>query len=130
MYDFTDGDLPASRVLRYRLKQVDMDGAIEYSREIPVTIHDASPRDFVLEQNYPNPFNPATTIRYTLPRTGDVELYVTDAIGTRIATLVDRNQHAGAHHVFFDAARLSSGAYFYHLRYEGGLVTRKMTVLK
>jgi photosystem II stability/assembly factor-like uncharacterized protein len=130
MYDFTDSDLPASRVLRYRLKQIDLDGSVEYSQEIPVEMNNATAHGFVLEQNYPNPFNPVTTIRYTLPQTQEVELYVTDALGMRIATLVERTQHAGAHHVFFDAARLPSGAYFYHLVSGDTRITRKMMVLK
>jgi len=129
-YAYTDSRLPRAPLLRYRLKQIDHDGSVTYSNEIPVQRHNAVARDFVLEQNYPNPFNPVTTIRYTLPQTGDVELIVTDALGSRIATLVDRVQHAGAHHVIFDAADVPSGAYFYHLVYDGRRVTKKMAVLK
>jgi photosystem II stability/assembly factor-like uncharacterized protein len=130
MYSFTDDKLPAGNILYYRLKQIDMDGGFEYSQEIPVEMHDVSPRAFTLEQNYPNPFNPVTTIRYTLPQTGEVELYVTDALGKRVGTLVERTQHAGAQHVFFDASALPSGAYFYHLVHNGNRVTRKMMVMK
>jgi hypothetical protein len=129
-YHHIDTRLPDAPLVRYRLKQIDYDGKIEYSREIPVELRDASALDFTLAQNYPNPFNPVTTIRYTLPFTAKTELLVTDALGTRVSTLVDRVQHAGAHHIFFDATGLPSGAYFYHLVFDGKRVTRKMTVLK
>ncbi len=130
-YSFTDVQLPGdTRQLYYRLKQIDFDGEIEYSREIPVMLTNVNTLDFVLQQNYPNPFNPVTTIRYTLPQTSVVRLYVTDALGKEIDVLVERVQHAGSHHVFFDATGIPSGAYFYHLEYDGKRTTRKMTVLR
>jgi hypothetical protein len=130
MYSYVDSDLPETSIVRYRLKQVDFDGEFEYSQEIPVELTNVNGMDFSLAQNYPNPFNPVTTIRYTLPQTADVRLYVSDALGNRINLLVDRVQHAGAHHVFFDATDIPSGAYFYHLEYDGKRITRKMTVLR
>ena len=36
----------------------------------PVREQVVIPARYALQQNYPNPFNPATTIRYSLPRTG------------------------------------------------------------
>ncbi|MCB2204142.1 T9SS type A sorting domain-containing protein [bacterium] len=130
LYSHVDNALPAGDLLYYRLKQVDTDGSETYSNEIPVEIRDAVASDFTLEQNYPNPFNPVTTIRYTLPHTGAVQLKITDALGNTVSTLVDRQQHAGTHHVFFDATAIPSGAYFYHLTYGNTRVTKKMMVLK
>ncbi|MFA7288549.1 MAG: hypothetical protein WC055_06675, partial [Melioribacteraceae bacterium] len=34
------------------------------------------PETFALEQNYPNPFNPETTIRFSLPKSGNVSMKV------------------------------------------------------
>ncbi|MBR9976811.1 MAG: hypothetical protein KFH87_01880 [Bacteroidetes bacterium] len=116
--------------LRYRLKMIGRDGTVEYSQEIPVAMSDAAIADFALDQNYPNPFNPATTIRYSLPRTGEVRLFVTDALGTTVRVLEHRMLHAGAHHVIMDAADLPSGAYFYHLEFEGTRLTRNMLLMK
>ncbi len=130
-YNYADASLPSGvSTLRYRLKQVAIDGSIEYSQEIPVEMSNAAAADFQLHQNYPNPFNPTTTIRYTLPRTAQMRLYVTDALGTVVRTLEDRVQHAGAHHLIMDASDLANGAYFYHLEFEGARITRKMLLMK
>jgi photosystem II stability/assembly factor-like uncharacterized protein len=130
-YDYTDAATPHGVTnLRYRLKMIAGDGSMEYSQEIPVSMSHTVAEDFLLDQNYPNPFNPATTIRYTLPRTGAVRLYVTDALGTVVRTLEQRVQHPGSHHVIMDASDLANGAYFYHLEYEGARATRKMLLMK
>ncbi|HQV34085.1 MAG TPA: alpha-amylase family glycosyl hydrolase, partial [Calditrichia bacterium] len=45
------------------------------------------PQSYVLEQNYPNPFNPGTTIRFALPRSGEISLKVFNARGQLVRTL-------------------------------------------
>ncbi|MBN2202336.1 polysaccharide deacetylase family protein, partial [bacterium] len=48
-------------------------------------------------QNYPNPFNPATTIEFSLPRSGKAELTLVDATGRTVARLADGFYEAGTH---------------------------------
>jgi photosystem II stability/assembly factor-like uncharacterized protein len=130
-YDFTDSQVPAlATTVYYRLKQVDLDGTVTYSRTIPVAWRDAAAVDFALEQNYPNPFNPVTNIRYALPQQSHVRITVTDATGRVLRVLRDRDERAGQYLVTLDASDLPSGAYFYHLEHDGGRITRKMLVLK
>jgi len=88
-----------------------------------------------LEQNLPNPFNPKTTIRFSLPSAGDAKLFVFDANGRRVATLVDGPQMAGPQEVIWDGRddsgqALASGMYFYRLQSTAGEQTRKMLLLK
>ncbi len=73
------------------------------------------PEVYSLSQNYPNPFNPSTTIRYGLPRKSTVSLIIYNAIGQKVATLVDEEQEAAYHEVRFNAAGLASGIYFYRI---------------
>jgi hypothetical protein len=92
--------------------------AARFSYEGPVSADDrsAAPTSFALEQNYPNPFNPTTTIRYETPRAATVRVEVFNALGEKVATLVDGRVEAGVHSVEFDADVLAaSGAYFYRL---------------
>jgi len=85
---------------------------------------------FELGQNYPNPFNPVTVIEYELPARGFVTLRVFDMLGREVAALVDQLLEAGVHRLVFDAARLSSGVYFYRLQGAGSVQTRKLVVMK
>ncbi len=80
------------------------------------SLADGAPQSIRLLQNFPNPFNPATTIRYALPEAAVVRLAVFNAVGQRVADLVDETQAAGYHEVRFDGSSLSSGVYFYRLQ--------------
>lgn len=89
------------------------------------------PSRFQLNQNYPNPFNPVTTIRYSVPESGNVKLEIYNMIGQKISTLVDYNHTPGDYSVRFDAGALSSGIYLYRLSMPGkNVLTKKMTLLK
>ncbi len=96
--------------------------------------------DFKLEQNYPNPFNPTTVISYQLSGNGSVNLKVYDALGNEIATLINEEKSAGKYSLNFNIQQntnsalnghqLSSGVYFYQLRFGAFIQTRKMIYLK
>ncbi len=98
--------------------------------------------NFRLEQNYPNPFNPATTIKYTLPsnissrlgkgniKEGLVTLKIYDLLGREIATLVNEQKQPGSYKVIFNASNLSSGVYYYRLKYNNISTIRKMLFIK
>lgn len=89
------------------------------------------PEDFNLYQNFPNPFNPATTIKYDIPFSSYVKLYVYDITGKMVAELVNKQMQAGKHQVEWDAVRFSSGVYFYSLYADGeSLYLKKMILIK
>jgi len=85
---------------------------------------------YKLHQNYPNPFNPSTTIRFSLPQRSRVTLKVFDPVGREVATLVDGVKDAGEHSVVWNAARVPSGVYFYHLTTPTFSQTKPMEVIK
>jgi len=126
-YTFTDDNIIAG-VYSYRLKQIDYDGTISYSRIIEVDFSGAF--EFTLEQNYPNPFNPSTTIRYLLSSAGEIELSVFDVFGSEIEILVNQWQPAGSYIIDFDASHLSSGIHFYRLNAGNLSQTKKLILLK
>lgn len=88
------------------------------------------PERFLLEQNYPNPFNPSTTISYTVPKTADVRINIYDALGRRVALLVDEVVSAGTYTVNFRSDHLASGVYFYVLHAADAHLVRKMVFVK
>ncbi len=88
------------------------------------------PLEFELSQNYPNPFNPATTIRYQLPAGGMVTLKIYDLHGAEITELINKQQAPGYYEVNFDAPGLASGNYFYVLKINNLIKTKRMLLLK
>jgi len=85
---------------------------------------------FVLAQNYPNPFNSQTEIKYSIPKAGTVLLNVYNLEGKLIRTLINNHQQAGDYRVTFNAKDLPSGQYFYRLRTEDAVETKKMMLVK
>ncbi len=88
------------------------------------------PTKFNLYQNYPNPFNPSTKISWQSPIGGWQTLKIYDVLGNEVTTLVNEYKNAGSYEVNFDASKLSSGIYFYHLRAGSFVETKKMLLLK
>lgn len=89
------------------------------------------PRTAVLHQNHPNPFNPGTQITFALPQAEFVTLKVYNVLGKEVATILDHKKKAGgANSVWFDAAHLSSGYYFYRLTAGGFSETKRMLLLR
>ncbi len=88
------------------------------------------PLTYALNQNYPNPFNPSTQIDYTLAKNSYVTLKVYNVLGQEVATVFSGNQIAGDHSVTFDAARYSSGVYFYRIRAGNFSSVKKMVLMK
>lgn len=85
--------------------------------------------------NYPNPFNPTTTIRYTVPKDGDVLLCIYNTRGQLITTLVNEHKNLGIHSVVWNGndsngSKASSGIYFTRIIANGKSLTTKMLLLK
>ena len=88
------------------------------------------PDQFSLSQNYPNPFNPATTINFSIPKSGLVTLKVFDVLGQEVATLVNDPKVAGSYSVNFNGENLSSGVYFYRLEANDFVSVKRMLLVK
>jgi hypothetical protein len=82
---------------------------------------------FTLGQNYPNPFHTATSIDLQLKKTAHVNIEVYNVMGQQVS---DQNKHlsAGTHTMNIDGSDLNPGIYFYTVKIEGFVVTRKMIV--
>ncbi|MCZ7557594.1 MAG: DUF362 domain-containing protein [Bacteroidia bacterium] len=129
-YRFADENsqlLRDHRTLFYRLRQVDTDGAMEYSPtvEVALQLNEAS---WNLEQNYPNPFVHDTDLPLFLPREAHVQLDVFGITGERVATLVCETMPAGMHYLTFHAADLPAGTYVARAMAEGS--SREIQLLR
>ena len=96
------------------------------------------PEEYCLSQNYPNPFNPITKIEFAIPEEGLVSLKVFDLLGNEVATLVNEELAPGKYEVEFSASggsessikQPASGIYFYQLKAENYIETKKMILIK
>jgi hypothetical protein len=113
LYTYADDNLNDGRYY-YRLKQIDIDERFKYSSIVSAMI--GSKADYVLGQNFPNPFHGETTIQYTLPKAGQVNLSLFDISGRSVKVLVNSSKEAGTHVVNFNAGLLNRGVYYYRLQ--------------
>ena len=93
------------------------------------------PDDFSLKQNYPNPFNPNTIIEYDIQRNGAARIDIYNSLGQHVRNLIDEEKLVGSYQVVWDGKddngqKLSSGTYFYKLRVEDFVGTKRMILLK
>ena len=126
-YSFVDKNVSIGTI-KYRLKQIDFDGAFKYSNEVFINYN--IPDEFNLSQNYPNPFNPSTKIKFSIPEKSFVTLTVFNALGESVADLIHSNLSPGTYDVDFNASKLSSGVYYYQLKADKFVETKKMILLR
>ncbi|MBN1783046.1 PQQ-binding-like beta-propeller repeat protein [bacterium] len=118
---------------RFNLENLEMIRKIRFS-VIEATSAESGkppiPETLQLKPNCPNPFNPDTTIMYGLDQDADMELFVCDNLGHKVATLFRGRQSAGSHQAVFHAGHLASGVYICTLMASGFSITQKMILLK
>jgi len=93
------------------------------------------PESYSLSQNYPNPFNANTQISFALPKSGKTRLEIFNILGQKVNTLADEYMTAGYKIVNWDGRdergmEVPSGIYFYRLRSENFLQTKKMLMIQ
>jgi hypothetical protein len=78
---------------------------------------------------YPNPAANETTISYSLNRSGDVNIVITDIMGRTVKTMNQGSQVAGtSYNVNLNTTDLANGTYFYTLSVNGEKQTKKFVV--
>jgi hypothetical protein len=138
--DFVDGNGTTSKPQTYRyetkelsigtyhfrLKQVDFDGAFEYSPtvEVALTMTEA----FKLSAPYPNPFQHRANVALTLAEQQNVQIALYNTLGQRVALVHDGPLAPNTKHEFnVDGSRLPSGLYLMRARGESFSATRRLT---
>ncbi|MEC8706163.1 MAG: T9SS type A sorting domain-containing protein, partial [Candidatus Neomarinimicrobiota bacterium] len=112
--------------------------SISYTSDASLAVNEKSdilPKEFALHDNFPNPFNPNTTIRFDLPRATDVSIVVFNVLGQKIKTIERAQMNPGYHSIIWNAtndfgSQVSAGMYFYQLRTNEFVKTKKMILLK
>jgi hypothetical protein len=85
--------------------------------------------------NYPNPFEKQTTIKFSVPSSGMVNIKIFDINGQLVNQIISTVVIPGKHEVVWDATNtngslLKSGFYFYTITFGDQSVTEKMILLR
>lgn len=127
-YSYEVRDVSAGTTV-FRLKQIDFDGAFEYSPVVEAAVE--MPGRYALEPPYPNPFNPSTTIRFVDANGGDVHVGLYDVTGRQVMDVFDGSVGAGSVNVVqVDGTALPSGLYLVRMDGEGYTATQRVMLLK
>ncbi|HOJ02826.1 MAG TPA: T9SS type A sorting domain-containing protein [Bacteroidota bacterium] len=128
-YSYEDTPVVWGGRLRYRLRQIDRDGGMEYSPEVEILPESAG---LALHPVSPNPLRERCDIRFTLDTDVAVTVELYDMLGRRHAMLLDGWRRAGAHALQLDAAgeNLRPGQYLLLLRTATGTRTQRLLVLR
>jgi hypothetical protein len=125
-YVYTDGDVTTGTTYSYWLEDIEVSGRTSTYGPASVTFG-ATPYAFALAQNYPNPAAGETTVSFSLPEKGYVELVVFDITGRKVDTLIAGELAAGEHKIAYSPA-LAPGVYLYRLTAGENSAVRKMVV--
>jgi outer membrane protein assembly factor BamB len=104
--------------------------AIRDTATVNVHLDNPEIKTYSLSQNYPNPFNPTTSFEYIVTSIELVTLKVYDVLGRELVTLINEEKQPGVYDIEFDGSRLSSGIYYYQLKVDDFIETKKMILLK
>jgi hypothetical protein len=93
------------------------------------------PTTFALYQNYPNPFNPSTTISFDIPTACLAKLEIFNILGQKVTELGNQHYAAGRHSAVWSGTNqqgkaVASGVYFYRLKSDTYVSSKKMLLLK
>jgi photosystem II stability/assembly factor-like uncharacterized protein len=126
-YSFSDKKVPEGSYT-YRLKQIDLNGAVNYSEEVNIEVK--AVYTYYLDQNYPNPFNPTTTIKFGLKKKSNVRIDIFSSIGENVKTILNEERDPGNYTINFNAGDMPSGVYLYRITSETFSSVKKMMLVK
>ena len=117
------GNLEDKEAVAEASTRVDATGVAVVGTDVPL--------DFALGANAPNPFGQQTRLRFALPEPARVRLEVFDALGRRVALLVDDSRAPGYYDVEWQPdGGLSSGLYFIRMNAGGFIEVREVTLVR
>ena len=122
-YIFNDAALPASSIVYYRLKMIDIDGTYSYSKILPVRLNN----NFTNALVYPNPTTGPLNIRLTEAIKTNSSLVVTDVAGRVVKKqLVNK----GVFSIDLEVSRLPAGRYFISINDQQNIIRQSFVIIK
>ncbi len=127
-YSYRVTDLEAG-TYRFRLKQIDFDGAFEFSPVVEAAVE--VPDLFSLSEAYPNPFTTDAQFALAVPTDQQVQINLYDMMGRQVRNLFDGTLPAHQTRTFrINGEGLSGGVYVYRIQTPTFTETRKVMLVK
>jgi hypothetical protein len=112
-YTFSDKDVLQGNTYQYRLKQMDADGSVKYSKVLTIKVANRKNEDAVFI--YPNPVKNVANVQFTVSKAGNVKLLVFNANGQLVATEANAFYNAGVYNTQIILTKLPAGKYMVQL---------------
>ena len=122
-YSFTDKELPTVKIVFYRLKMVDMDGKISYSKIVSVRLN----KLFSSAVVYPNPAKNTLTVKLQNNLKIAGELKVVDVVGRIV---LQQKISALQNNIQVDVKALPAGRYFVSINNRDILINESFVIIK
>lgn len=124
---FTEYDYPSYASYRYMVLNTGITTSVSKTENLN--------KGFKLSNNYPNPFNPTTIINYEVNHPSKVNIDIYDVKGELIQNLINDFHQTGNYQLEWNGTdkhgnKVSSGAYFYQMKADDFISTKKMIYLK
>ena len=84
----------------------------------------------ILLNAYPNPFNPSTTLSFSVPVEGLIQVSIYNITGQEIEKLASEYKLAGTYQYTWDASLYPSGVYFARFGLNNTFHTQKLVLMK
>ncbi len=123
---FTGPNMSADDGNRVTFNNVSLEGTVLTQTSETYAGHDG----LWLGQNFPNPFSSFTSISYGLVESGQVQLYVLNMMGRRVAHLADAFQNPGTYNLVLPVEELKPGFYIIVIEQNGQARQTKMIKTK
>ncbi len=122
-YSFTDNKLPASKLIYYRLKLIDIDGKVDYSKTIAIRLNDHFQEALV----YPNPTAGKITVRLEQGLSQNSQLQITDITGRKVW---QQTVTGGQKIIDIDPGKLPVGRYFVSINNSAELINQSFMMIR
>ena len=93
--------------------------------------NESSPNYFEISSIYPNPFNSSTNIEVFINSNSvKTSLYIVDVTGKKVQTIFNEKMEAGKHLFNWNSNQNPSGIYFFVLKTNNSIKTKKLMLIK
>jgi hypothetical protein len=130
----TEGDHDVHLVLDNGVHTRDFNWLVHV--EGPNSVNDTPEPDLqTLQQNTPNPFSSYTTIKYSLTENSPTDLRIYNVKGQLVRTFSETGSSSGQHEINWNGEdnkgkQLPNGIYYYRLKSNFGVTTKKALLLR